>query len=131
MFKQFGFQTGKDVNKFENFNDAKRDDNGLLYINKGTNAYISVKVNKIEDLGTHSLFVGEITNMEVLSSTPSATYDYYLKNIKPKPDAVGKTSDGKKIWRCKICGYEYVGEELPDDFICPICKHPASDFEKV
>jgi len=131
LFKQFGFQTGKDVNKFENFNDAKRDDNGLLYINKGTNAYISVKVNKIEDLGTHSLFVGEITNMEVLSSTPSATYDYYLKNIKPKPDEVGKTSDGKTIWRCKICGYEYVGEELPDDFICPICKHPASDFEKV
>ena len=131
LFKQFGFQTGKDVNKFENFNDAKRDDNGLLYINKGTNAYISVKVNKIDDLGTHSLFVGEITNMEVLSSTPSATYEYYLKNIKPKPDAVGKTSDGKTIWRCKICGYEYVGEELPDDFICPICKHPASDFEKV
>ena len=69
--------------------------------------------------------------MEVLSDYPSVTYEYYMNNIKPKPQEVGKTDDGQTIWRCTICGYEYVGEELPEDFICPLCKHPASDFEKV
>ena len=77
------------------------------------------------------MFIGEITDMEVLSDIPSLTYEYYQNNIKPKPQAVGKTQDGQTIWHCRICGYEYVGEELPDDFICPLCKHPASDFEKV
>ena len=77
------------------------------------------------------MFIGEITDMEVLSDIPSLTYEYYQNNIKPKPQAVGQTEDGQTIWRCRICGYEYVGEELPDDFICPLCKHPASDFEKV
>lgn len=69
--------------------------------------------------------------MDILSDIPSATYEYYMNNIKPKPEAVGKNTEGDTIWRCKICGYEYVGEELPEDFICPICKHPASDFEKI
>ena len=77
------------------------------------------------------MFIGEVTDMEVLSDDASVTYEYYLENIKPKPEAVGTTKEGKTGWRCKICGYEYVGEELPDDFICPLCKHPASDFEKV
>ena len=77
------------------------------------------------------MFIGEITDMEVLSDIPSLTYEYYQNNIKPKPQAVGQTEDGQTIWRCRICGYEYVGEELPDDFICPLCKHPVSDFEKV
>ncbi|MBT9722282.1 flavin reductase [Dorea longicatena] len=98
---------------------------------RGTNAYISVTVTKTEDLGSHTMFIGEITDMEVLSNVPSVTYDYYQNNIKPKPQEVGKTEDSQTIWRCRICGYEYVGEELPDDFICPLCKHPASDFEKV
>ena len=98
---------------------------------EGTNAYISVSVNKTEDLGSHTMFIGEITDMEVLSDIPSVTYEYYQNHIKPKPQAVGKTEDGQTIWRCRICGYEYVGEELPDDFVCPLCKHPASDFEKV
>ena len=90
-----------------------------------------VTVTKTEDLGSHTMFIGEITDMETLSNVPSVTYEYYQNNIKPKPREVGKTDDGQTIWRCRICGYEYVGEELPDDFICPICKHPASDFEKV
>jgi rubrerythrin len=77
------------------------------------------------------MFIGDVTDMEVLSDTPSATYEYYQSNIKPKPEAVGKTSDGQTIWRCVICGYEYVGEEVPDDFVCPICKHGKADFEKV
>ena len=131
LFKHFGFQSGKDVNKFADFKDCKRGENGIFYITQGTNAFISIKVAKTEDLGSHTMFVGEITDMEVLSDDTSATYEYYMNNIKPKPEAVGKTADGKTIWRCKICGYEYVGEELPDDFICPICKHTAADFEKV
>lgn len=131
LFKHFGFQSGKNVNKFADFKDCKRGENGIFYITQGTNAFISIKVEKTEDLGSHTMFVGEITDMEVLSDDTSATYEYYMNNIKPKPEAVGKTADGKTIWRCKICGYEYVGEELPDDFICPICKHPAADFEKV
>ncbi|MDY3254070.1 MAG: flavin reductase [Lachnospiraceae bacterium] len=136
LFKHFGFQTGREVNKFADFTSCERGANGIYYITQGTNAYISVKVTKTEDIGSHTMFIGEITDMEVLSEETSATYEYYMNNIKPKPEEVGKTSDGQTsdgqtVWRCKICGYEYVGEELPDDFICPLCKHPASDFEKV
>lgn len=131
LFNHFGFQSGKDVDKFKNFEKCKRGENSIYYITEGTNAYISVNVSKTEDLGSHTMFIGEITDMEVLSETPSVTYDYYLKNIKPQPENVGTTTDGKTIWRCTICGYEYVGEELPEDFVCPLCKHPASDFEKI
>ena len=131
LFKHFGFQSGHELNKFENFSKCKRGANGIYYITEGTNAYISVKVTKTNDLGSHTMFIGEISDMEVLSEVPSVTYDYYLNNIKPKPQAVGTTSDGQTVWRCIICGYEYVGEELPEDFICPLCKHPASDFEKI
>lgn len=131
LFKHFGFQSGRELNKFENFSKCKRGANGIYYITEGTNAYISVKVTKTNDLGSHTMFIGEISDMEVLSEVPSVTYDYYLNNIKPKPQAVGTIPDGQTVWRCTICGYEYVGEELPEDFICPLCKHPASDFEKI
>ena len=131
LFKHFGFQSGRELNNFENFSKCKRGANGIYYITEGTNAYISVKVTKTNDLGSHTMFIGEISDMEVLSEAPSVTYDYYLNNIKPKPQAVGTTPDGQTVWRCIICGYEYVGEELPEDFICPLCKHPASDFEKI
>ncbi len=131
LFKHFGFQSGRDVNKFADTTNCARGSNGIFYITEGTNAYISVKVDKTEDLGSHTMFVGEITDMEVLSDDSSATYEYYMNNIKPKPEPVGKTADGQTIWRCKICGYEYVGEEIPDDFICPICKHTVADFEKI
>lgn len=131
LFRHFGFQSGRDVNKFDAFEKCARGTNGVYYITEGTNAYISVTVDKSEDLGSHTMFIGKITDMEVLSDIPSATYGYYQDNIKPKPQAIEKTDDGQMIWRCRICGYEYVGEELPDDFICPLCKHLASDFEKV
>ena len=131
IFKRFGFASGRDVDKFADYDECKRGENRVYYITENTNAYISVKVTKTEDLGSHTMFIGEITDMEVLSDAPSVTYDYYLNNIKPKPESVGKTTGGQTIWRCTICGYEYVGEELPEDFICPLCKHPASDFEKV
>ncbi len=106
-------------------------ENGIPYITKGTNSYFRIKVENSEDLGSHTLFAGTVEHKEMLSEEPSVTYEYYQENIKPKPEAVGKTPDGQTVWHCKICGYEYVGEELPEDFICPICKHPASDYEKV
>ena len=130
IFKRFGFASGRDVDKFADYAECKRGENGVYYITEGTNAYISVKVSKTEDLGSHTMFVGEITDMEVLSEEPSVTYAYYFQHIKPKPEASASPS-GKTVWRCKICGYEYEGEEIPEDYICPICKHPASDFEKV
>ncbi len=129
LFRHFGFVTGKEVDKFADFKDYKEGENKIPYITKGTNAYISAEVEKVEELDTHTLFIGRVTDMEVLSEDPSATYTYYMKNIKPKPEKTQK--NGKTIWRCTICGYEYEGEELPEDFICPLCKHPASDFEKV
>ena len=106
--------------------------NGLMYITEGTNAYISAEVEVTLDLGSHTMFIGRVTDMEVLSDVPSAIYNYYQSNIKPKPEKKEeKLSEGMHKWRCKICGYEYIGETLPDDFICPVCKHPASDFEMV
>ncbi len=131
LFKRFGFQSGRDADKFAGFDAYETGANDIRYITAGTNAYISVKVEKTQDLGSHTMFIGTITDMEVLSQTPSVTYEYYLSNIKPKPQAAGNTESGKTVWRCRICGYEYAGAELPEDFICPLCKHPASDFEKV
>ncbi len=133
LFKHFGFQSGRDVDKFADYPAAnyKTAENGVPYITAGTNAYFSLKVKDTVDLGSHILFICEPTAMEVLASTPSCTYTYYQDNIKPKPEAVGTTPKGETIWRCRICGYEWVGEELPDDFICPICKHPKADFEKI
>ena len=131
LFKHFGFQSGRTVDKFADFTDCRRVSNGTLAITHGTNTYLSVDVEQAIDLGTHILFIGLVTEMETLTDVPSATYSYYQEHIKPKPQPIGKTAEGKTVWRCVICGYEYEGEKLPDDFICPICKHPASDFEKV
>jgi flavin reductase (DIM6/NTAB) family NADH-FMN oxidoreductase RutF len=131
LFRRFGFQSGRDTDKFEGFGAVRRAENGTLIVTEGTNAWISARVEEMIDLGSHMLFIAQVEDMEVLSGEPSATYTYYQEKIKPKPEAVGKTTEGKTVWRCTICGYEYEGEELPEDFICPICKHPASDFEKV
>lgn len=133
LFKLFGFSSGRDTDKFSILpkTSYKTAENGIPYITEHTNAYFSLKVISTVDLGSHTLFVCEPTAMEVLSDVPSCTYEHYLKEIKPKPQAVGTTPEGKTIWRCTICGYEWEGDELPDDFICPICKHPKADFEKV
>lgn len=131
LIKHFGFQSGKDTDKFADFKDCKRGENGIYYVTSGTNAYISVKVNKTEDIGSHTMFIGEVTAMEVLDSAPSATYEYYFAHIKQNPQPADTQIKKEVVWRCRICGYEYVGEELPEDFICPICKHPAADFEKI
>lgn len=127
-FKHFGFQSGRDVDKFDGYTTAKRADNGIFYITEGTNAYISAKVVQSVDLGTHTMFIADVVAGEKLSDAPSTTYTYYQKNIKPAP-AAPKT--GKVTWVCQVCGYVYEGEELPDDFICPLCKHGAIDFKKV
>jgi len=126
VFKNFGFQSGRIVEKFTNFLDVKRSPNGVLYITKDTNAFMSAYVQQEIDLGTHIMFIAQLVEAEVLSEKPTVTYDYYQKNIKPKPQTVEK-----KGWRCKICGYIYEGDDLPSDFICPICKHGAVDFEKI
>ena len=131
LFKRFGFQSGRDVDKYAGFADYERSANGLTYVTKGTNAFLSAKITQQVELSSHTLFIAQVTDMDVLSDAASATYAYYQSNIKPQPEAVGQTKTGETIWRCKICGYEYVGEDLPDDFICPICKHPKADFEKV
>ena len=121
-FKHFGFQSGRDVDKFSNY-PAEISENGIPYITKGTNGFISAEVISTVDLGTHTLFVANVTDGKVLSDDSSATYDYYHKHIKEAPQ---KKSKG---WVCKICGYVYEGDELPDDFVCPLCKHGAADFE--
>ena len=124
IIKQFGFSSGKDVNKFESFADFEIADNGISYITKHTNSYLSAKVVSMFDVGSHITFVAEITADVILSNTEPLTYAYYLNNIKPKPN-----TNKKRIYVCRICGYVYDGDPLPEDFICPICKHGASDFE--
>lgn len=127
VFEHFGFQSGRDADKFAGEN-ITRSTNGISYLTANTNAYLSAKVIETHDYGTHTLFVAEVTEAQILSDKPSVTYAYYFAHIKPKPQ---KAEAQKVGWVCKICGYFYEGEELPEDFICPLCKHGADDFEKV
>lgn len=144
LYKHFGFNSGKNTDKFADFSDCKRALNGLYYITRGANAYISGYVQRSIDLDTHTLFIADVTNMEVLSDEPSVTYTYYQQKVKPQPQSAVQTND--VIWRCVVCGWEYNEtkgdpengiapgtkfEDLPDDYICPICKHPKSDFERI
>ena len=127
-YQNFGFQSGRDADKFESIR-FRRSANGIAYLTEETNAYLSGKVVQSIDLGSHTMFIAEVTGGEVLSRAPSVTYSYYFANIKPKP--VVEQEKEKKGWICTICGYIYDGEELPEDYICPICKHPASDFQRL
>ena len=126
LFKNFGFQSGNDVNKFVEFKDVERSSNGLYYITKYSNSYISCKVTDTVDFDTHYMFVADMEDAEILNDEKSVTYDEYHNSIKPKPD-----NNKVKGYRCKICGYIYEGEELPDNFICPLCKHGPDDFEEI
>ena len=127
-FQRFGFQSGRDVDKFAGFEDhAVRGDNGILRVTLGASAWLSCRVVSTLDLGTHTLFLADVEDGDVLSADPSVTYTYYQANIKPRPQAAPPAE--KKRWVCTVCGYVYEGDFLPDDFICPWCKHPASDFE--
>ena len=127
VFERFGFQSGRSVDKFEgsDFEDI-RSDNGLRFLSKYINAMMSLKVERYVDLDTHGMFICTVTEARVLSDKETMTYNYYQSNVKPKPQ-----TEGKKGWVCKVCGYVYEGEELPEDFICPLCKHGAADFEPI
>lgn len=122
IFKRFGFQSGKEVNKFDGFDMYDLKDS-LPYLTQYANAYMKGHVIETLDELTHTMFIVELDDAVILNDHDSMTYDYYFKNVKPKPEKK------KKGWVCKICGWVYEGDELPEDLICPICKHPASDFE--
>ncbi|MGM9653132.1 MAG: flavin reductase [Eubacteriales bacterium] len=126
LFQRFGFQSGRDADKFAGFSDVSRSENGLLYITAQTNAFLSARVTSTVEMDTHTLFIAEITEAKTLSSVPSVTYQYYFDHIKPKPKPAETQVKG---FVCKICGYVYEGETLPPDFVCPLCKHGAEDFE--
>jgi len=126
IFEQFGFKSGRDVDKFEGYAFDDRAANGIRYISEHVNCVIAGKVIESHDYGTHTVFIADVTEAFVLSGEASVTYQYYYANIKPKPQP---KKEEKKGYVCKICGYVYDGDPLPEDYICPICKHPASDFE--
>ena len=125
VFEQFGFKSGRNVNKFENCTPL-RSDNGLVFLPKYINSFMSLKVEQYIDLDTHGMFICSVTEARVITNAETMTYTYYQNNVKPKPQ-----TEGKKGYVCKICGYVYEGEELPEDFICPLCKHGAADFEEI
>ena len=126
IYQHFGFQSGRDTDKTKGV-AYKRSANGLIYATEGVNAYLSCKVVSQTALGTHTLFLADVIDGEILDQTESVTYSYYQKNIKPVP----KAEEKKTGYICEVCGYIYEGDELPEDYICPICKHPASDFRKL
>ncbi len=125
VFENFGFQSGRNVDKFANC-EPMRSDNGLVFLPHYINSFMSLKVEDYMDLGTHGMFICSVTEARVINHIETMTYTYYQKNVKPKPQ-----TEGKKGWVCKICGYVYEGDELPEDFICPLCKHGAADFEPI
>ena len=125
VFEKFGFVSGRNVDKFADCTPL-RSDNGLVFLPRYINSFMSLKVEQYVDLDTHGMFICSVTEARVLSDRETMTYTYYQNNVKPKPE-----TEGKKGYVCKICGYVYEGEPLPEDFICPLCKHGAADFEKI
>ena len=126
VFETFGFQSGRNVDKFAGLDEKLRSDNGLVFLSKYINSFMSLKVEDYIDLDTHGMFICSVTESRVLSDKETMTYTYYQKNVKPKPE-----TEGKKGYVCKVCGYVYEGDELPDDIVCPLCKHGAADFEPI
>ena len=125
LFENFGFQSGRQADKFAHWK-TYRADNGLPFLSQYINAFLSLQVEQYVDLGTHGMFICTVTEARVISDKPTMTYAYYQENVKPKPQ-----TEGKKGFVCKICGYIYEGDTLPDDFVCPLCKHGAADFEPI
>lgn len=130
LFRHFGFQSGRDVDKFAGRTDPASE-NGLRYIGGPANALISGKVEQAIDCGTHMLYIALVTEARKLSDAPSMTYAYYFANVKPRPQPKPAQEKPRRGFVCRICGYFYEGDELPPDFICPLCKHGAADFEPV
>ena len=125
VFEHFGFQSGREVDKIIG-EGILRSDNGVAFLGHYINSFMSLKVEQTVDLDTHSMFICSVTEARVITDVETMTYTYYQNNVKPKPE-----TDGKKGWVCKVCGYVYEGEDLPDDFICPLCKHGVADFEPI
>ena len=125
VFEAFGFVSGRNVDKFADCT-PNRSENGLVVLPRYINAFISLEVESYVDVETHGMFICRVTEAQVLSDKETMTYTYYQKNVKPRPK-----KEKKNGYVCKICGYVYEGEELPEDFVCPLCKHGASDFEKI
>jgi len=125
VFEKFGFKSGRNVDKFEK-GAQLHSDNGLAFLPKYINAFMSLKVEQYVDLDTHGMFICTVTEARVISDKETMTYSYYQENVKPKPK-----TEGKKGYVCKICGYIYEGDELPEDYVCPLCKHGAADFEPI
>ncbi|MBO4868197.1 MAG: flavin reductase [Clostridia bacterium] len=123
VFECYGFRSGRNVDKFEG-QQVHRSDNGLVFLSQYINAFMSLKVEQYVDLDTHGMFICTVTEARVISDAETMTYTYYQNNVKPKPETAGK-----KGFVCKVCGYVYEGDELPEDFVCPLCKHGAADFE--
>jgi flavin reductase (DIM6/NTAB) family NADH-FMN oxidoreductase RutF len=125
VFQSYGFRSGKDVNKFEN-EEVIRSENGLVVLSNYINAFISLKVDNYVDLGTHGMFICSVTESKIINNIETMTYNYYQANVKPKPN-----TEKKKGYVCKVCGYVYEGDTLPEDIVCPLCKHGAADFEEI
>ena len=125
VFQNFGFQSGRTADKFADI-EPLRSDNGLVFLPRYINAFMSLKVEQYVDFDTHGMFICTVTEARVISDVDTMTYNYYQSNVKPKPE-----TEGKKGFVCKVCGYIYEGDVLPDDFICPLCKHGAADFEPI
>ena len=128
LFKRFGFQSGRDTDKFAGVTWTERTANGIRYIPEYTNAVLACEVISVQDLDASVLFVANVVEAKVLSKAPSCTYAYYHAHIKPKKNPA---PEQKESWVCRVCGYVYEGAELPDDFVCPLCKHGKEDFEHI
>ena len=127
LFQHYGFQSGRNTDKFAGVQGMARSTNGIYYIPYCTSAFLSAKVTQTVEFETHTLFIADVTEAKLLSNVPSMTYAYYFANVKPKPAVLQKQTG----WVCKICGWVYEGEELPPDIVCPLCKHGAADFERL
>lgn len=125
VFQNFGFKSGRNTDKFAG-EEQLRSDNGLIFLRRYINSFMSLKVEQYIDLDTHGMFICSVTEARVISDAETMTYTYYQKNVKPKPE-----TEGKKGFVCKVCGYVYEGDTLPEDFVCPLCKHGAADFEPI
>ena len=125
VFEKFGFASGRNVDKFADC-EPLRSDNGLVFLPRNINSFMSLKVEQYVDLDTHGMFICSVTEARVLSDKKTMTYTYYQDHVKPKPETEGKTG-----YVCQVCGWIYEGEPLPEDIVCPLCKHGAADFAKI
>ena len=129
LLERFGFKSGRDADKFADFSGWERDKEGIPYLTQGTNAFFSCEVEQTVDLDTHTMFIAKISDMAMLDDAASMTYSFYQEHLRPQSNTPKPGS--KTVWRCVVCGWEYVGDELPEDIICPLCNHGASDFIRV